>query len=663
MGSNTMNPLPKNVRPQSDAAGEEQRKGGLSRYWLMPLPFKIIFITSSLAALVIFILFWFSIPVFGNVLTGVWYYYILYATLGFNIFLGVGATKAQKRVAPRWYDYLLGAILWGIIIYCLINHEAIGNNVWINNPTPLQFTLGCILALLALECGRRVGGWGFVGMLAFAIIYPLVCGYIPTQWPISGFPLSFQGLITDYAFGDNGMLGLPARILGHLVIGFYFFAGMMMGMGGGEFFLKLAVALAGKYRGGPAKVAVISSAFFGSLSGSVIANIAGTGGFTIPAMKRMGYEPEYAAAVEACASTGGDTMPPIMGGIFIMIIIAQVEYADVLVAAIIPSLLYFYGLLVQVDGYAATHGLRGLPKNEIPPIGKTLKDGWLYLLIIAFLVFGLVYMRWGVIVPVYAVFLVLILSFFTKRTRLTWRTVEGGLAQYAGLLNFGTAIFLPMGFFMVGLLKTGMAGRLTAWIVGFGGENVYLILLIGVLFSLAMGTVGLDRTSYLFLAVTMAPAVIKMTGLPTIAVHLFLIMYGGMGGLTPPVAIHAYIAAGIAGADPVKTSYRTVRLGIILAIFPFFFLLQPALIILNSSPLDILKYLSIAMVGLGLLASGLEGHLFKVGRLSLWQRCLLIPGGFLFAFPDWSSTIVGVVMCAAAITPALVRKRLTVKTG
>lgn len=661
MGNNTMNPLPKNVRAQSDAAGVQQQKGGLSRYWLMPLPFKIIFIASALTAMVIFILFWFSIPVFGNILTGVWYYYILYATLGFNIFLGVGATKSQKRMSPRWYDYLLGSILWGIIIYCLINHEAIGNNIWADDPTPLQLTLGVILALLALECGRRVGGWGFVGMLIFAISYPLFCGYIPTQWPISGYPLGFNGLVADYAFGDNGMLGLPARILGHLVIGFYFFAGMMMGMGGGEFFLKLAVALAGKYRGGPAKVAVISSAFFGSLSGSVIANIAGTGGFTIPAMKRMGYEPEYAAAIEACASTGGDTMPPILGGVFVMIIIAQVEYADVMIACIIPSLLYFYGLLVQVDGYAATHGLRGLPKNEIPPIGKTLKDGWLYLLIIAFLVFGLVYMRWGIIVPIYAVFLVLILSFFTKRTRLTWRTLESGLAQYAGLLNFGTAIFLPMGFFMVGLLKTGMAGRLTAWIVGFGGESVYLILLIGVLFSLAMGTVGLDRTSYVFLAVTMAPAVIQMTGWPTIAVHLFLIMYGGMGGLTPPVAIHAYIAAGIAGASPVKTSYRTVRLGIILAIFPFFFLFQPALIILNSSPLDILMYLSIALIGLGLLASGLEGYLFKVGRLSIWQRCLLIPGGFLFAFPDWSSTIAGVIICTAAITSGLVYKRLTAK--
>jgi len=623
----------------------------------MPLPFKIIFIGSSLAALVIFILFWFSIPVFGEVLTGVWYYYILFATLGFNIFLGIGATRAQRRIAPPWYDYALAFLIWGILIYFLINHEAIGNNQWVDNPTPLQFGLGLIVALLALECARRVGGWGFIGMLMFAIIYPLICGFIPTQWPISGHPLSFQALISDYAFGDNGLLGLPARILGHLVLGFYFFAGMMMGMGGGDFFLKLAVALAGKYRGGPAKVAVIASAFFGSLSGSVIANIAGTGSFTIPAMKRMGYEPEYAAAVEACASTGGDTMPPIMGGIFIMIIIAQVEYADVLVAAIIPSVLFFYGLLIQIDGYAAIHRLKGLPKADIPPIGKTLVNGWLFLLVIAFLVFGMVYMRWGVITPIYAVALVLILSFVTKKTRLTWRLVVAGLAQYAGLLNFGVAIFLPMGFFMVGLLKTGMAGRLTAWIVSFGGDNVYLILLIGVLFSLIMGTVGLDRTSYLFLAVTMAPAVIAMTGLPTIAVHLFLIMYGGMGGLTPPVAIHAYVAAGIAGADPVRTSYRTLRLGIILAIFPVFFLFQPALIILNSSFLDIAMYLSIAMIGLLLLASGLSGHLIKVGRLRSWERGLLVVGGFLFAFPDWATTILGVFICCVAIAIAMIRKK------
>jgi TRAP transporter 4TM/12TM fusion protein len=645
--------------PLAEPEREDQPKSGLSRYYYFPKPVKIIFVTSAMVAMFLFILFWFSVPIFGTILTSTFYYYLLYATLCFNIFVGVGATRAQKKCSPPWYDYVLACLMWIIIIYLLLNHDAIGNKVWVKDPTVLQYSLATILGILAVECARRVGGWGFVGMVTFAIIYPLIAGSIPPQWPVSGMGMSFPIMITDYAYGDNGMLGLPAMILGHKVIGFYFFAGCMMGMGGGEFFLKLALSLAGRFRGGPAKVAVLASGFFGSLSGSVVSNIAGTGAFTIPAMKRMGYEPEYAAAIEACASTGGDTMPPIMGGIFVMLVVAQVEYADVLIAAIIPSVLFYFSLLVQVDGYSATHGLRGMPREEIPSVLKTLREGWIYLVCIGFLVFGLVYMRWGVIVPIYAVALVILLSFTTKRTRMSWRTFESGLAQYASLLNFGTAIFIPMGFFMVGLMKTGMAARLTTWIVAFGGDIVPLMLLVGVVFSIVMGMVGLDRTSYLFLAVTLAPAVIEITGLPVIAVHLFLIYYGGMGGLTPPVAIHAYIAASIAGADPVRTSYRTVRLGIVLAIFPFFFVFQPALIILNSSPVDILMYLSLALAGLWLLASGLEGYLLKIGKLKMLERVLLFFGGLLFAFPEWRATIVGAIICGITIAIAYMQRKAT----
>ena len=652
--------MPESVEGQvqsADLSGTGERKGGLSRYWYLPRPMKILFIGGSLAAMIFFILFWFSIPIFGEVLTSTRYYFILYATLGFNIFIGVGATKAQKKRSPPWYDYVLAFTLWGIIVYFLINHHEIGNKLWVENPTILQYSLATVMGMFAIECARRIGGWGFVGMVTFAVIYPLIADKIPARWPISGYGMTFPEMITDYAYGDNGMLGLPAMILGHKVIGFYFFAGCMMGMGGGEFFLKLALALAGRFRGGPAKVAVLASGFFGSLSGSVVSNIAATGSFTIPAMKRMGYEPEYAGAIEACASTGGDTMPPIMGGVFVMLIVAQVEYADVMIAAIIPSVLFYFGLLIQVDGYAATHGLRGMPREEIPSILKTLREGWIYLVVIGFLVFGLIYMRWGVIVPIYAVALMLILSFTSKRTRMPWRTAEAGLAHYASLLNFGTAIFIPMGFFMVGLIRTGMAARLTSWIIAFGGDYVYLMLLIGVIFSLVMGMVGLDRTSYLFLAVTLAPAVIELTGLPVIAVHLFLIYYGGMGGLTPPVAIHAYIAASIAGADPIKTSYRTVRLGIVLAIFPWFFVFQPALIILNSTAGQVIGYLALAMAGLWLLTSGLEGYLMGIGKLRVWERFLLFGGGFLFAFPEWRMTIAGAVICLVTLTLAILRRR------
>jgi TRAP transporter 4TM/12TM fusion protein len=634
---------------------ESPKKAGLSRYWFLPWPLKILFIGCAVVALVVFMLFWFSVPIGGRVLTGTFYYYLLYATLGFNVFIGLGATKAQKMKSPPWFDYVLAFALWGAMIFFLANHEAIAVRSWEPPPSALHFGLAVMVGLMTLEAARRIGSWGFVGMLIFAIAYPLVAGYMPGIF--YGVQLTPAELIGDFAFGANGMLGIPGRLLGHLVIGFYFFAGIMMGSGGGEFFLKLAVSLAGKYRGGPSKVAVIASGFFGSLSGSVIANIAGTGAFTIPAMKRMGYEPEYAAAIEACASTGGDTMPPIMGGVFLMIVIAGVEYADVLVAVIIPSLLFYFGLLTQVDGYAATHNLKGLPKSEIPNVWVVLREGWIYIATIGFLVFGLVYMRWGIVVPIYAVGVMVVLSFTSKKTRLTWRVVESALSHYAGLLNFGVGVFMAMGFFMVGLLKTGVAASITSWVVSLGAGNVYLILLLGVVFSLVMGMVGLDRTSYLFLAVTLAPAVISMTGMHPIAIHLFLVYYGGMGGLTPPVAIHAYVAAGIAGANPVQTSYKTVRLGIVLALVPFFFVLQPALIMLDSTAFDIVTHLAAAMVGIWMLASGLEGYMLKIGKLNWWERLLFFIGGFLFAFPGWITTLIGAAICVAAAFLALAAKR------
>jgi len=667
----------------------EARRGGLSRYYHMPAPVKVIFLVGPMVAITLFILHWFSVSIFGEVLASTRYYYLLYAALGFNVLIGLGATAKQRNMSPRWFDYAGAIILWGIIIYFLCNSDEITGRAWETPPGVVQYVTAVTIGILGIEAGRRVGGWGFVALLIISIIYPLVAESMPGH--LYGISFTFDQVLGSFAFGADGMLGLPAHMLGELILGFYLFAGVMMGMGGGEFFLKMATAIAGKVRGGPAKVAVISSGFFGSLSGSIVANIAGTGAFTIPAMKRMGYPAEYAAAIETCASTGGDTMPPIMGGmVFLMIIIAGVEYADVLVAAFLPTLLHYWGLLVQVDSYAARAGLKGLPREEIPSLGKTLLEGWMYLLMIGFLIFGLVYMRWGAITPIYAVALIVVLLFVewlikrliaTSRgiqtpemtlaasSRRAFKRLETALVQAASLINYGAAVFLGMAFILVGLMKTGMAAGITNWIVGLGGESIYLILFIGVAFCLIMGMVGLQRASYLFLAVTMAPALVSIGkvapefaavgGISTIGVHLFIIFYSGLGGFTPPVAIHAFIAAGIAGANPMKTAWLSMRLGIVLIFIPFFFVLQPALLIIDSNWYDVIIHLGLALTGIWLLASGLEQHLIGIGRLNWWSRAPLMIGGFLIAFPQWTWTIVGFALCIAGIAIALLGKRNT----
>jgi TRAP transporter 4TM/12TM fusion protein len=637
---------------------EEPETTGLSltRYRYLPAPVKVIYLAATLAAIVLFVVYRLAIPLGGEVIGGTTYSYLLFALLGFNVFVGLGAGRRRRGGAPPWYDYVLSFFTSAVLLFFLFHSSEISMRLWVPPPSPLHFVLALLLGLLSLEAGRRAGGWGYVAVLAVSIVYPLFADRMPGV--LYGYGLSLQEIFSDFAFGANGVLGLPAAMLGKMILGFYLFAGLMLGLGGGEFFLKLATALMGRVRGGPAKIAVLASGFFGSLSGSIIANIAATGSFTIPAMKKSGYPPHYAAATEACASSGADTMPPVMGGLaFMAAVIANVDYAAVVVAAFIPTVLYYFGLLVQLDGYAAKAGFKGMAARDLPRVLPTLKEGWSYLLSIAFLVFGLLYMRWGVITPVYASVLMLLLSCVGRRRHLSRRGLEAALAYTAGLVNFGMAIFLSIGFILVGLYKTGMAAALTARVVSLGAGNVFLVLLVAALFNLLMGMIGLQRTSYLFLAVTMAPAVAAVTGMPVVALHLFIIFYAGLGGLTPPVAVHAFVAASIAGADAMKTAWTSLRLGSVLAFIPFFFVLQPALV-MQGTPWSILYHAVLAMLGIFLLASGLEGFLLKLGRLAPIQRILLTIGGFLIAFPQTMATVAGLILSATSLGTAIVLARL-----
>jgi len=635
---------------------EAQTTGlSLTRYRYLPAPVKLVYLGTTLAAVVLFVLYWRAIPVGGEVISGTTYFYLLFAILGFNVFIGLGASRKSRAAAPPWYDYLLSLLVTAIFIFFLLHSDEISMRLWTPPPSAFHFALALALGLLALEAGRRAGGWGYVAVLGASIVYPLFADKMPGV--LYGFSLSFEDMFGDFAFGADGILGLPAAMLGEMILGFYLFAGVMLGLGGGEFFLKLATALMGRVRGGPAKVAVLASGFFGSLTGSIMANIAATGSFTIPAMKRTGYSREYAAAIEACASSGGDTMPPVMGGlVFMAAIIANVDYATIMVAALVPTVLYYFGLLVQVDGYAAKAGFKGLPAQDIPRLWPTLKEGWVYLASIGFLVFGLLYMRWGMITPVYGSVLMLLLTVLTGRSKLTLRRLEAALAYTAGLVNFGMAIFLSIGFILVGLYKTGMAAAVTAWVVSLGAGNVFLVLLIGAIFNLLMGMVGLQRTSYLFLAVTMAPAVAAVTDTPIIAVHLFIIFYAGLGGLTPPVAINSFVAASIAEADAMKTAWTSLRLGVVLVFIPFFFVLQPALL-MQGTAWEIVYHTALAMLGIFMLASGLEGYLLGLGRPTVAQRIILVTGGFLIAFPQTAATLAGLGLTGVVAVLALVRRR------
>lgn len=623
-----------------------------SRYNYLPSYLKASFLVLSAVGLAVIVFYIFGFTIGGKALINVNYYYLLYAFYSSSVFLLLPARKGENK--PRWYDLVAAVATFSLGIYFFSNAWEILQVGWIP-PSSLNFALGLAFCVLILEGCRRSGGPVYFIVCIAVGIYPLFAFHMPG--PFFGISYSFVDLVGMHVFGGEGLIGIPAKVLGELLIGFLIFAGILIASGAGEFFLKLSMALLGKYRGGPAKVAVMSSAFFGSLSGSALSNVVSTGPVTIPAMKRIGYPPHYAGAIEACASSGGVLMPPIMGAVaFVMCVFLTIDYSAVVVAAIIPSVLYYFGLLLQVDSYAARVGLKGLPLNEIPSLRKTLKDGWQFIAVLVFLVWGLVFMRWAAMAPFYGSALMIILACLRRETFMTPRRILQALARVGVLITQSVAIIAPIGFVINGLTITGVASALTSALVNLAGGSLVTILIMAALACYLLGMGGMLVAAYVFLAVSMAPAVIKAGQLNELAVHLFIIYYAMLSTITPPVAVAAFLGATIASAQPMKTAFLSMRLGFVKYIVPFFFILNPSLI-LQGSIIETLYLFALCLLGIWLMAAGLDGYLLKIGPVGFIGRPFLVVGGFLIAYPEWKTTIVGTAISLLGIGILLIKKQ------
>ena len=629
----------------------------IGRYENLPKPLKIIFLVLTTAGLALFIYQVFGFNIRGFVFPEIGYYYLLIGLFGSAAFLILPFRRGTTKERVPWYDLGIATVLFGICFYCYLNSWEIGYVGW-SPPTILQFSLALIFCIIAVEASRRMAGPVFIVLCVVVGLYPLITGYMPgILW---GYAPPFMDVVASYVYGRQGLIGMPAQVVGNILLGFLLFAAMLLASGAGQFFLGLALGMLGRFRGGPAKVAVIASGFFGSLSGSAYANIVATGSVTIPTMKRMGYPSYYAAAIEACASTGGVLMPPVMGAIaFVMCILLNVGYGYIIVAAFIPAVLYYLGLLMQVDGYAARVGLKGLPREEIPSIKKTLKEGWQFIFAIAFLVVGILYFRWAELAPVYASGALFLLSFTHRKTWMTPRRIVSVLATTGKMTAQMIAMLLPVGLILGGLSITGVSGAFAMGVVTLGGEAVVLLVALAIITTYLMGMIGMALISYIVLGVTLAPALAQLLGIPDIAVHLFLVYYTMLGGLTPPVAPIAFIAAALAGGPPMKTAVTCMRLGVVIYFVPVFFLFNPALIL--QGPLWETIYLfTMCVVGIILIAGGLEGYLVKLGRTSVIERVLLTVGGTLIAFPEWRTTIGGAAIAGLALAMILMRRKTAI---
>ncbi|AFV76392.1 TRAP transporter, 4TM/12TM fusion protein [Thermus oshimai JL-2] len=528
---------------------------------------------------------------------------------------------------------------------------------WTNPENPWQIALALFLLIAVLEGARRVGGLGFSLVTLFLSTYPLVAPYMPgALW---GPPITWQELLGYGIYSTQGLLGLPMRTVGELLVGFLVLASFLIASGAGQAFLEIASSLFGWARGGAAKVSVVASAFFGSLSGSILSNVASTGSLTIPAMIRSGFPKAYAAAVEACASTGGVLMPPVMGAVaFVMATLLGVPYGQVVLAATIPSLLYYLSLFAHVDLYAARQGLRGLPREDLPLLGEALRRGLPFLLVLGFLVFALLYLRLERFAPFYALGLLLLLLI----RELSFQKLLQALIAGASLIGQTLALILPVGLILAGLLGTGVAPALTSTLVRAGQDNLLLVLFLGVAVAFLLGMAGVMVAAYILLAVTLVPALARLGEFNPLSLHLFVAYWSMLSAITPPVAVAAFLAARIAGAHPMASAWQSVKLGLAIYFIPFFFLFEPALVFQGSIAF-ILVHGLLAAVGILLLVGGLEGYLWGLGPLPFWSRPAYVILGFLLALPEGLSSLLALFLSIALTVWLRTQKRLTTPPG
>ncbi|MBT5897799.1 MAG: TRAP transporter fused permease subunit [Rhodospirillaceae bacterium] len=637
---------------QEQAAEATNRHRSLSPVWMALL------VTSAMSSvfMAVYVIFNLGIHV-GIVPLDTQYFYAMLAALLPLVFLlypvwpGIGP---QDRVP--WYDIILAAFAFSIPVYFVFTGESIIDEGWEYDAPQHAVYMTFIFWIIGLEAARRAGGLVIFLICLLFSLYPILAPYAPGF--LEGEPNDWADTATYHVFGTESLIGVPMEAFANLVVGFLIFGVALQFTGGGTFFLNLAFALLGKRRGGPAKVAIFSSGLMGSMSGSVITNVLTTGVMSIPAMKRVGFRPAYAGGVEACASTGGVLMPPIMGATaFVMAVFLEIPYSDIAIAAIIPSLLYFFALFMQIDAYSARYDLSGLPLSELPTLREVLRDGWYFVVVFLVLIYMLLYMQQEAQAPFYATAMLLVINQIAKQHRWGWRELSDFVVGVGKLFTELAAILAGIGLIIGSLSLTGKVGTIAYELVAFAGGNTILLLIMGAVTCFVLG-IGMTITAaYLFLAITLAPGLAK-SGLNDLAIHMFILYWAMISFITPPVAIGAYAAAGIAQSNPLKTGLEAMRLGTIIYFVPFFFVLNPALLGIGE-PMEVIIVFFAALAGIILVSAGLQGYLIGAGTLGSgtnplhWLlRLALFASGMMLALPG--GEIVGFTHLELNVTAAFI---------
>ncbi len=619
------------------AEAETMRIRSLSGGW------KALLVTWTVVTLLLCINQQFNLRFFvGFTFLNTEYYYLIVGLLLPLVFIMFPASEKADLYRVPWYDVVLLIATTAVSLYIMSNVREAAAMGWerFGAPDPLVWACYAMWALL-METLRRTGGTALMLCILPFSFYPIFAASMPR--PFTGADAPIDETAAFHMLSSESLLGIALQSFAEVVIGFLVFGAALQFSGAGRFFIQLAFALTGRFRGGAAKTCIFASGMLGMMSGSIIGNVLTAGTMTIPAMKRSGFPASYSGAIEACASTGAVLAPPVMGATaFVMAQFLGVGYAEVALAAAIPALLYYFGLFMQVDSYAARHGMKGLAPEEIPELGKVMKEGWYFIFVIVLLVFMLLVMKRESHAPFYATALLIVLNQLFSDKRWGWKDLYNFLEVNGRLFVELVGILAGVGLLIGAFSITGLTSTLTNEILLLADGSVLVLLLLGAITSFILG-LGLTTTPcYIFLAILLAPALEK-AGLNQMAVHMFIFYWGMLSSITPPVAIASFAAASIAGAPAMKTSWESMWVGSIIYFIPFFFVFNPAYVL--EGPVWESLYLT-CTTGLGIIAicGGLQGYQVWAGNLGRtggmeWPlRLALIVGGFILATPGGGLT-------------------------
>ena len=553
------------------------------------------------------------------------------------IFLLFPARKKNLKVKKvAWYDLILALIAVAVGAYWPVMIDELVNRV--GRLTPTDFYIGIAAILLVLEATRRTVGLPITIIAALFMVYALFGPYMPGFLAHRG--LDLESLIQTMFFTTEGILGTPLGVSSTFIFLFLLFGAFLVKTGVGQYFNDLAVAVAGKATGGPAKVAIFSSALQGTISGSSVANVVTSGSFTIPMMKKLGYRKEFAGAVEAAASTGGQLMPPIMGAAaFLMVefIGGGITYWDIAKAATIPALLYFAGIWIMTHFEAKRIGLRGLSDEEMPDRKEVLKKIYLLLpilIVIILMVSGMSIMR----AALWSILSTIVVSAFSKETRIGFRDAIDALVDGARTALGVAAATAAAGIIVGVVTKTGLGLKLANGLLDLSGGYLIPTLMLTMVAAIVLGMGSPTTANYVITSTIAAPAIILL-GVPDLSAHLFVFYFGIIADITPPVALAAFAAAGVSGGEPLRTGVNSAKLAIAAFIIPYMFVLSPELLMIDTTWTYLIWVVFTAISGMLAIGAGIIGYWLR--KLFWWERVLGLVGGILLIYPEGMTDMIG----------------------